>query len=199
MLALLGGVLMAPAFAHTTVNIEEYAIEAGWGIEPPVAEFRNEFVFEVSTSGGAEGVKSGVKNAFKDLVVTAKFGGITKRLDINSEPTPGHYSSKVIPTKTGSISILMSGSINGTPVDIEIPVEDVETTAVLDFPPRAGSAAGDTQAVKSALSALQEDVRALKSDPAGADSGVAYDYAVFGLSLGAAGVILAIVAMLRRS
>ena len=73
---------------------------------------------------------------FKNLDATAKFGGVTKELDINSDPRPGHYFSNVIPTKTGSISILLSGEIDGTPVQIEIPVEDVETTAVLDFPPR---------------------------------------------------------------
>ena len=200
----LGGGLFSSAFAHTTVHVEQYEIEAGWGIEPPVVGFRNEFVFEVSIPGEVEGVKTGVKNAFKNLDATAKFGGVTKKLDINSDPSPGHYFSNVIPTKTGSISILLDGQIDGTPVQIEIPIEDVETTAVLDFPPRTGSSDGDTAGLKNALSALQQDVSSLKSKLGGVDEGSnlnvgpAYDFAVFGLSLGAAGVILAIIAMIKR-
>ena len=31
--------------------------------------------------------------------------------------------------------IELKGEISGTPIDIKIPVEDVEPTAVLDFPP----------------------------------------------------------------
>ena len=61
-------------------------------------------------------------------------GGVTKVLDINSDPRPGNYFSKIIPTKTGSLVIELKGEINGVPVDVEIPIEDVETTAVLDFP-----------------------------------------------------------------
>ena len=199
-----GNGLFSSAFAHTTVHVEQYEIEAGWGIEPPVVGFRNEFVFEVSVPGEVEGVKTGVKNAFNNLEATAKFGGVTKILDINGDPRPGHYFSNVIPTKTGSISILLDGKIDGTPVQIEIPIEDVETTAVLDFPPRTSSSDGDTAGLKNALSSLQKDVSSIKSKLGGVDEGSnlnvgpAYDFAVFGLSLGAAGVILAIVAMIKR-
>ena len=200
---ILGGGLFSTAFAHTTVHVEQYEIEVGWAIEPPVVGIRNDFVLEVSVPGEVEGVKMGVKNAFKNLEATAKFGGVTKVLDINSDPKPGHYFSPVIPTKTGSISIILDGEIDGTPVQVEIPVEDVETTAVLDFPPKSDSSGGDTTALKNALSALQKEVSSLKLNPGvGSNSnlnvGPAYDFAVFGLSLGAAGVILAIIAMLKR-
>ena len=201
---ILGGGVFSSAFAHTTVHVEQYEFEVGWGTEPPVVGFRNTFVFEVSVAGEVEGVKSGVKNAFKNLDATAKFGGITKDLDINSDLTPGHYFSNVIPTKTGSISIMLNGEIDGTPIEIEIPVEDVETTAVLDFPPRSSSSNEDTAGLKNALSSLQQEVSTLKSKLGGVDSGSnlnigpAYDFAVFALSLGAAGVILAIIAMLKR-
>ena len=29
------------SYAHTTVEVEQYKIEAGWGIEPPVVGIRN--------------------------------------------------------------------------------------------------------------------------------------------------------------
>jgi hypothetical protein len=148
----------------------------------------------------SEGVKSGITNAFKNLQSTIRMGGVTKVLDINSDPRPGHYFSKIIPTKTGSLVIELKGEINGVPVDIEIPIEDVETTAILDFPASSGSSSGqEVAALKNAMSSLQKDVTDIKSKLGGvdvvADNSQAYDFAIFALSLGAAGVILAIIAM----
>ena len=197
-----GGLGYSSVYAHTTVHVEQYEIEVGWDVEPPVVGFRNAIVYEISTSP-SEGVKDGVINAFKNLQSTIRMGGVTKVLDINSDPRPGHYFSKIIPTKTGSLVIELKGEINGVPVDIEIPIEDVETTAVLDFPPSSGSSSGqEVAALKNALSSLQKDVTNIKSKVGGVDvvvnDGKAYDFAIFGLSLGAAGVILAIIAMIKR-
>jgi len=192
--------IVSQAFAHTTREVEQYEIEVGWGIEPPVVGFRNDFVFQISEPGENSGLKVGVTNAFKNLEVTAKYGGVTKVLDIGSDPRPGHYLSHVIPTKIGSYSIHLKGEINGVPVDIEIPVEDVESTAVLDFPPTAGSSSDqDVLALKSAVSSLQQDVSSLKSGKGEASSeGSAYDFAVMGLSIAAAAIILAIIALVKR-
>jgi len=200
------GLGFLPAFGHTTVEVGPYVIEVGWGIEPPVVGFRNDFVFELSEPEETEGVKSGVKNAFKNLEATAKFGGVTKKLDINSDPRLGHYFSSVIPTRTGSFTIILKGDVNGVPVDVEIPLEDVESTAVLDFPPKSDSSSGpDVAALKNSLSSIQKDVTNLKSKLGGVDTRAgefsvesAYNFGVFGLSLGAAGVILAIIAMIKR-
>jgi len=201
---LLGGSLFSSVYAHTVVEVEQYSIEVGWGTEPPVVGIRNDLVFEISESP-SEGVKSGVKNAFKNLAATIKFGGVTKELDISADPRAGHYYSPVIPTKTGSMSVLVQGDINGVAVDVDIPIEDVESTAVLDFPPSStGSSNQDVASLKNAMSALQKDVSNLKSKLGGVDAGTdlnvgsAYDFAIFGLSLGAAGVILAIIAMIKR-
>jgi hypothetical protein len=133
-------------------------------------------------------------------------GGATKILDIDSDPRPGHYLSKIIPTKTGSLVIELKGDINGVPVNIEVPIEDVESTAILDFPQSSSSSSSqDVAALKNAMSSLQKDVTDIKSKIGGLDSSTgeistqtAYNFGVFGLSLGAAGVILAIIAMIKR-
>ena len=36
-----GGLGYSTAYAHTTMNVEQYAIEIGWEIEPPVVGLRN--------------------------------------------------------------------------------------------------------------------------------------------------------------
>ena len=193
--------LVSQVFAHTTVEVEPYEIEVGWGIEPPIVGIRNDFVFDISEPGDTEGLKVGVKNAFKNLEATSKFGGVTKVIDIGSDPRPGHYFSHVIPTKIGSYSILLKGEINGVLVDVEIPVEDVESTAVLNFPPSSGSSSDqDVSALKSAVSSLQKDVSAIKSGSQVEDSskGSAYDFAILGLSIAAAAIILAVIALVKR-
>ncbi len=193
--------LVSQAFAHTTVEVEPYEIEVGWGVEPPVVGFRNDFVFDISEPGETAGLKVGIKNAFKNLEVTAKFGGVTKILDIGSDPRPGHYFSHVIPTKTGSYSIQLKGEINGVVVDVDIPVEDVESTAVLNFPPTSGSSSDqDVVALKSAVSSLQQDVLSIKSgsEIEVSSEGAAYDFAILGLSIAAAAIILAVIALIKR-
>lgn len=193
--------ITSQAFAHTTVEVDKYEVEVGWGTEPPVVGYRNDFVFQISEPGENPGVKTGVINAFKNLQATAKFGGVTKILDIGSDPRPGHYLSHVIPTKVGSISILLQGEIDGVPIDIEIPVEDVETTAVLDFPPTSGSSDQDISSLKNAISELQRDVSSIKSGSGievKSDTGAAYDFAVLGLSIAAAAIILAIISLVKR-
>jgi len=201
LIALFSVSLVSHSFAHTTVEVDPYEIEVGWGTEPPVVGFRNDFVFQISELGDTPGLKTGVKNAFQNLEATAKFGGVTKVLDIGSDPRPGHYFSHVIPTKTGSYIIQIKGEINDVPVDVEIPVEDVESTAVLDFPPTTGSSSDqDVAALKIAVSSLQKDVSDLKSGNGieVSSEGAAYDFAVLGLSIAAAAIILAIVAMIKR-
>ena len=200
------GFVFAPAFAHTTIHVEQYEIEAGWGDEPPVVGLSNTIVIEVAESGEKEGLRSGVTSAFKSMTATLVSGGATKVLDINSDPRPGHYYAKILPTKTGSISVKLVGELNGLPIDVVIPIEDVESQSLIEFPPTSGSSsAGEIGALKNALSSLQKDVSNIKSNvgdvslsAGGVDIENTYNFAVFGLSLGAAAVILAIIAMLRR-
>ena len=197
---------MSAAYAHTTIHIDKYEIEAGWGEEPPVVGLANTIVVEVAESGEKEGLRTGVTSAFKSMTATLVSGGATKVLDINSDPRPGHYYAKILPTKIGSISVKLVGELNGLPIDVIIPIEDVESQSLIEFPPTSGSSsAGEIGALKNALSSLQKDVSNIKSNvgdvslsAGGVDIENAYNFAVFGLSLGAAGVILAIIAMLRR-
>ena len=197
---------MSSAYAHTTIYVDKYEIEAGWGDEPPIVGLYNKIVVEVAESGEKEGLRTGVTSAFKSMTATLISGGAPKELAINSDPRPGHYYAKILPTKTGSISVKLVGELNGLPIDVVIPIEDVESQSLVEFPPTSGSSsAGEIGALKNALSSLQKDVSNIKSNvgdvsltAGGVDIENAYNFGVFGLSLGAAAVILAIIAMLRR-
>ena len=70
--------MIAPSFAHTTVHVEPYEIEAGWGIEPPIVGIRNDIVFKIIERGENEGTYSGITSAFKGVDATVMFGGASK-------------------------------------------------------------------------------------------------------------------------
>ena len=192
--------MVTQSYAHTTVEVENYKIEAGWGIEPPVVGIRNDVVFKITESGENEGTYRGITSAFQNLEATVMYGGASKNIDINSDPKPGYYFSSIIPTKTGSYLVDLQGEIRGVVVDIQIPIEDVESTAVLDFPPTNSDGSADVSALKNAISSLQQDVSKLKSGETTTTSngGVAYDFAIFALSIAAAAIILAIIALVKR-
>ena len=191
------------ASAHKSITVENLIIEVGWQEEPSLVGFMNAITFEINenTTDG----QSGVKNAFKNLQATVKFGGVTKTLDIDSDPESGHYHSKIIPTRTGSLVVELKGEINGIKIDSDIPLEDVGDKAVLAFPDIGGSSEQDVTALKNAVSGIEKEVTELKTklsriNTASGEFDVerAYNFGVLGLSLGAAGVILAIIAMIKR-
>jgi len=192
--------MIVPSFAHTTVHVEQYEIEAGWGIEPPVVGIRNDLVLKIIERGENEGSFTGITSAFKNVDVTVMFGGASKKIDVNSDPKPGYYFSPIIPTKTGTFLVELKGDLRGTPVDIKIPVEDVEPTAVLDFPPTSGGGDTDIAGLKNAISSLQQDVSKLNSGETKvtSDGGAAYDFAILGLSIAGAAIILAIISLIKR-
>ena len=191
--------MLTPSFAHTTVEVEQYKIEAGWGIEPPVVGIRNDVVFKITESGETEGTYRGITSAFQNVEATVMYGGASKNMDINSDPKPGYYFSSIIPTKTGSYLVDLQGEIRGVIINVQIPIEDVESTSVLDFPPTSSEGSADVSALKNAISSLQQDISKLKSgETSTSNGGAAYDFAIFGLSIAAAAIILAIIALIKR-
>ena len=193
-------------YAHTTIEVGPYEIEVGWQDEPPVVGILNAITIDIREPGNVEGVSMGITNAFRNLDATIVSGGASKVLDINTDPRPGHYYAKIIPTKTGSLEIKLQGEINGVKINDIIPIEDVESTSVLDFPAISGSSSGqEVSALKNAVTSLQKDVSSIKLQVGGIDTSsgnfdaeTAYNFGVFGISLGAAAVILAIIAMVKR-
>ena len=191
--------MLTPSFAHTTVEVEQYKIEVGWSIEPPVVGIRNDIVVKITESGDSEGTYRGITSAFKNLDGTVMYGGASKSIDFSGDPKPGYYFSSIIPTKTGTYLMDLQGEIRDVTINVQIPIEDVESTSVLDFPPRSSEGSTDVSALKNAISSIQQDVSKLKSgETSTSNGGAAYDFAIFALSIAAAAIILAIIALVKR-
>lgn len=186
---------VSPVFAHKTITVDQYEIEIGWKDEPPLVSQQNAITFAIITSDGE--VSTGVTNAFKDLTATIKSGNAQKQLDVLSDAKAGHYYSKIIPTQTGSLTVELKGTINGITVNEQVQIEDVENINIIAFPPTDASGLPDLAKIKNTLVQLQADV-AQQSQGGSGNTGQLYDYAVFAMGLGAAGVILAVISLVKR-
>ena len=136
---------LIPAYAHITKQFGNISLEVGWTEEPPLVGQLNSaiIVVEKVVTGGNS---TPVSNALSQLDIKEKYGGITKPIEfVPSEQTEGGYEAKIIPTRIGSYSLLMNGSIqNQNITNVEIPLDEVEGTQMFSFPDReiSGSSSG---------------------------------------------------------
>lgn len=136
---------LTPSYAHITKQFGNISVEVGWTEEPPLVGQLNSaiIVVEKVVTGGNS---TPVSNALSQLDIKEKYGGITKPIEfVPSEQTEGGYEAKIIPTRIGSYSLLMNGSIqNQNITNVEIPLDEVEGTQMFSFPDReiSGSSSG---------------------------------------------------------
>jgi hypothetical protein len=165
----------APAYAHITKQIGNIKVEVGWSDEPPLTGQVNNIIVAVNKTlaGGRE---SAIINALADLDIKERYGSITKSVDfIPSEQAEGVYESKIIPTRVGSYSLVMNGTVQGEKLsNVEIPLDLVEGAQKISFPDTSGSntvtsgvqAASDKIGPKlqTIISGISNDVGSSKSD-----------------------------------
>lgn len=196
--------MITNAQAHTEINIEDYVVDIGWGDEPPVVGFKNFIVIKILQNQNGELI--GVQNALDNVQAFARSGGASKELDVIADSETGAYHANIIPTKSGTIAVKLRGEIAGTVVDVQVPIEDVEGTAVLDFPPVVGSSSDqDIASMKNAITSFQSDLSEIKSktsrinvNPDQFDSESAYNFGIMGMATGVAGTVLAIFSIIKR-
>ncbi|MFL6318467.1 MAG: hypothetical protein ACJ71K_01335 [Nitrososphaeraceae archaeon] len=143
------------AYAHTTKKFGNILVEVGWDNEPPLVGELNNVIVQVNQTSDNNG-QTPVINALASIDMMAKYGGVTKPLDfVPSEQTEGLYNGQMIPTRVGSYSIVLNGTIQDQKISAEIPLDLVESKQKLNFPD-SGSSTGaggggvdDTSAVAS--------------------------------------------------
>lgn len=142
-LIIISATYLTPANAHITKQFGNVSVEVGWTDEPPLVGQLNSalIVVEKAVTGGNS---THISNALSQLDIKEKYGGITKPIEfVPSEQTEGGYEAKIIPTRIGSYSLLMNGSIqNQNITNVEIPLDEVEGTQMLSFPDREISGIG---------------------------------------------------------
>jgi hypothetical protein len=213
--------------AHVSTQYGNISLESGWNEEPPLIDEMNLIVVGVTReSENEEGSSTPIRNALADMNIMIKHGGITKSLDfVPSEEEAGWYEAEILPTRIGSYSLVLNGTVQDQPISDEIEIEDVESKQGISFPEAAGSGSGSGAAgaqtdvnliggqISNILNQITNDINNINDDIvtlAEANSNIeqgiqdvkditdrAYMLAVTAIGIGAAGILIGTAALLR--
>jgi hypothetical protein len=201
-----------PASAHITKVFGNYLVSVGWQNEPTYSGLLNAPIVEVK-KGSGDSAKP-VINALANMQISIKYGSVTKQLDFVPDSTvDGQYVSPLIPTKVGSYSLVMKGTIENQNIDTEIALDDVAGIDTLNFPP-SSSADTNIGQVGTIINQLTSDIEDAKSSANSAAQNVAnvgksfqevkdttdklYMISMAGIGIGVAGIVIAVFAISRK-
>ena len=193
-------VLAAPALAHETASAGDLALEVGWGTEPAYVGQLNSVQLIVTHAADGDPINDpGAR-----LTAAVSYGDQSQEFPLaptyDAEAgtgTPGEYAALVIPTAPGDYTFHITGTVEGVKVDVEVasspktfsPVEDASAA---QFPVKVPG----TEQVAQKLDA--ELARVATTDDVSAEVSSAKTLGYVGIAVGAVGVVLAVVALLRR-
>jgi len=194
--ALAVAILAAPAAAHTEKTVGAYDLTVGWGSEPAYTGQLNSVQLVIVDAGTG---KPYTKLA-DTLKVTVMYG--QQRVDYALTPTfdadtgfgtPGDYRAWFFPTAPGDYTLQFTGTIGSQKVDESFTsgpttFATVEDPTNAEFPVKSPTNAQLAQRVDAELGrvASSSDVSSAKT--------IGY----IGIAVGAVGVVLAAVALLRK-
>jgi hypothetical protein len=202
-----------PASAHKTTVFGNYLVTVGWQNEPTYAGLLNSPIVEVK-KGSGDSAKP-VINALANIQISIKYGSVTKQLDFVPDSTvDGQYVSPLIPTKVGSYSLVMKGTIENQNIDTEIALDDVAGIDTLNFPPSSSADTSNIGQVGTIINQLTSDIEDAKSSANSAAQSVAnvgksfqevkdttdrlYMISMAGIGIGVAGIVIAVFAISRK-
>jgi hypothetical protein len=142
-------------YAHTEIKVGNYTIEAGWDKEPPLLNNLNDIVISVFD----ENDDSPVRNAMKDLSISINYGGLSKKLNfIPSEESAGIYMADIIPSKLGTYSLNLKGTIGTQSINNDIQIEDIEDANKITFPVVSESSEANIENIAKQITPIMNDL-----------------------------------------
>ena len=217
--------LFQKVLAHVSTEYGNITVQAGWDQEPPLVDEINDIVVGVtreSDLGNNSAIP--VRNALADMNIMVKYGGVTKSLDfVPSQEKEGWYEAKILPTRIGSYSLVLNGTIQDQPINDEVQIEDVESTQRVSFPEASSSGGGSSNAatntnllsgqISNILNQITNDINNIRDDIgtlAESNSNIqesiqdvkesadrSYILAITAIGVGAAGILIAAAALAR--
>lgn len=194
----------APAVAHETNEVGALAVEIGWGVEPAYVGQLNSV--QVIVTHKADG--DPIEDAGADLKATVAYGDeqVVLGLEPNFQERAGEYRALLIPTAPGDYTFQIRGTVDGQKVDEKVTsspdtFSPVEAAAAVQFPVKEPSTAEIAARLDSELArvaAQGAEAAGAVSGPSQAEVDSARTMGLVGVAVGAAGVVLAVVALLVR-
>src|SRR5437764_9789008 len=121
------------AYAHITKKYGNLSVEVAWSNEPALVGELNNAIVQVNQTNG-KNPQTPVINALANMNILAKYGGVTKPLDfVPSAQMDGLYEAQMIPTRIGSYSLALNGTIQEQQLSAEITLDLVENKHKFNF------------------------------------------------------------------
>lgn len=217
--------LFQKVLAHVSTKYGNITVQAGWDQEPPLVDEINDIVVGVtreSDLGNNSAIP--VRNALADMNIMVKYGGVTKSLDfVPSQEQEGWYEAKILPTRIGSYSLVLNGTIQDQPINDEVQIEDVESTQRVSFPEASSNGGVSSNPatntnllsgqISNILNQITNDINNIRDDIgtlAESNSNIqesiqdvkesadrSYILAMTAIGIGAAGILIAAAALAR--
>jgi len=197
--AVLTGAL--PVAAHETNEVGALAVEIGWGVEPAYVGQLNSV--QVIVTHKADG--DPIEDPGARLKATVVYGDQQVKVDLvpNFEERPGEYRALLIPTSPGDYTFRIAGTVEGQEVDEKVTsspdtFSPVEAAAAVQFPVKEPSTAEIAGRLDAELARLAEGQTEVAGGPSQGEVDSARTLALVGIAVGAAGIVLAAVALVVR-
>ena len=170
-----------PASAHQNATVGEYELTVGWKVEPAVAGYVNglDLGIQHHFSNGTTAWVVGVAGNLTAVLATGP-KNVSKALEPHAD-RDGWYTFDVIPTRVGTYTVRLQGTLGTTPVDVTIHLDDVSPASDFAFPvadPPASDLQSRLDAANAAIAGLQWQLT------------LAVALAVLGILVAAAGLIM---------
>ena len=123
--------IVGTASAHTRIVKGDAVFVLGWLDEPPVAGLKNAAWVQISTATD----NKPITGAEATLTAQIQYGG--KSYDLILLPLagqPGTYVGSFIPTRRGTYTLKLGGTLNNQPIDVSSEIEEVGSADSLAFP-----------------------------------------------------------------
>jgi hypothetical protein len=158
--------------AHVNKIFGNISLDVGWSTEPPLIDEINNIVILVEDTGS--GQSEAVINALADTTTSIMYGRVSEPIDfVPSGTTDGLYESEIIPTRLGTYSVIINGTIKQQPiVNAKFDIEEVEGKESISFPDKDSGASQDNvdPNMQSALSQLAIEINDVDSRISGLEN-----------------------------
>lgn len=208
------------ASAHISESFGQYIVQVGWNNEPALTNQMNAAQVTVVQGSDIETGKP-VIDALANMTLLVKYGTITKTLYfLPSTTVNGQYLATLMPTQTGTYNVVLNGTIGNQPVNAEIPLDEVTDVGTVSFPETGSSTGGsDNAAISSQLGTIINELTGDIDDAKKSVNTAAQNYdtaaksfqgmqdsvdrlyliSMTGIGIGSAGVLIAVVAIMRKN
>jgi hypothetical protein len=206
------------ASAHVVRAYGNYLVEVEWNNEPALIGQMNAALVTVVKGSHIDNGQP-VINALANMQISVKYGTITKHIEFLPNSTVnGQYVASLVPSRAGTYSLVLNGTIENQPVNDEIPLDEVASIDTISFPQISTSGGSDNTAINSQLGTIINQLTNDITDAKNSVNSAAQNYeaaaksiqdqkdatdrlymiSMVGIGLGAAGVVIAVVSITRR-